>query len=423
MNVLWYVNIIMPGAANLFSLPQSNSGGWLINQSKILSNLFDIKLTICTVTNRVAEIKVAEKENIKYVLIPNNQKEYKNNLEEQLDSLKPDIVHIFGTEYAYNTNLTEICNELNLKFVVSIQGFMTEYAKHYSDGLPERFNKINPLIWLMGKIYYADSIALNKEAFRIQGQNEFKALQITKNVIGRTSWDKNCVKKANNTINYYHVNECLRGEFYQNEVWSYEKCEKHSIFISQALYPIKGFHKFLNVLPRLIKKYPNIKIHVAGAKHHSLNNKFLDVVVDYFFEYQGYIKNIMKKNNLESYIVFEGSLDAEKMKAAYLKSNLFLSASTIENSPNSVGEAMMLAVPIVASDVGGTSSIVNNNTEALLYDFNDEETLYANICKIFDDEAFAKNIGENAKRHAITTHNVDINTNQLLNVYREICSI
>ena len=58
---------------------------------------------------------------------------------------------------------------------------------------------------------------------------------------------------------------------------------------------------------------------------------------------------------MEDKIEFLGRLSAEGMKQAYLDANVFVMPSTIENSPNSLGEAMLLGVPCVAADVGGVA--------------------------------------------------------------------
>ena len=53
------------------------------------------------------------------------------------------------------------------------------------------------------------------------------------------------------------------------------------------------------------------------------------------------------------------------MKDRFLKSHMYLCPSAIENSPNSLGEAMLLGVPCVAADVGGISSIFENGKDGI----------------------------------------------------------
>lgn len=61
--------------------------------------------------------------------------------------------------------------------------------------------------------------------------------------------------------------------------------------------------------------------------------------------YGKYLRDEIVKYGLEEKVHFLGRLQAEDMCDAYLKSELFVSASALENSPNSVGEAMLLGMP------------------------------------------------------------------------------
>ena len=55
------------------------------------------------------------------------------------------------------------------------------------------------------------------------------------------------------------------------------------------------------------------------------------------------------------------------MKERYLKSGLFVCCSAIENSPNSLGEAMLLGLPCVTADVGGIKSIFDADKDGIMY--------------------------------------------------------
>lgn len=72
----------------------------------------------------------------------------------------------------------------------------------------------------------------------------------------------------NSNIHYFFNNETLRKEFYQDEFWNYYNCEKHSIFISQATAPYKGFHVLLEAAGLVKRRYPDLKVYVAANVNH-----------------------------------------------------------------------------------------------------------------------------------------------------------
>ena len=63
-------------------------------------------------------------------------------------------------------------------------------------------------------------------------------------IMGRTDWDRACTMEINPSAEYHFCNETLRPEFYVGE-WNYEKCRKHSIFMSQGYNSIKGIRELM----------------------------------------------------------------------------------------------------------------------------------------------------------------------------------
>ena len=63
----------------------------------------------------------------------------------------------------------------------------------------------------------------------------------------------------NSNLKYYVCNESLRDSFYDG-AWKVENCRLHQIFISQASYPLKGFHKLLEAVNYIKADYPDLLI-------------------------------------------------------------------------------------------------------------------------------------------------------------------
>ena len=70
------------------------------------------------------------------------------------------------------------------------------------------------------------------------------------------------------------------------------------------------------------------------------------------FPYKLYCKRLAAQLGVTEHIRYTGPLDAAAMRQAYLEADVFLLPSGCENSPNSLGEAMLLGLPCVAKRRG-----------------------------------------------------------------------
>jgi len=80
---------------------------------------------------------------------------------------------------------------------------------------------------------------------------------------------------------------------------------------------------------------------------------------------------------------------------------------------------MVLGVPSVAADVGGVRNLMNRE-EGIIYKPGDVKALAEGIGHIFALEDRAAALGENARAHALKTHDPDQNLQDLLHIYNEI---
>lgn len=227
---------------------------------------------------------------------------------------------------------------------------------------------------------------------------------------GRTAWDYAHVLAINPDVRYHRVGETLRNIFY-NHKWEYAKCTPHSIFVSQASYPIKGLHFLLRAAAIVKREYPDIRIRVAGEDIISKSPIRLS-------GYGKYLKHLIRNLNLEDNVAFIGLRDEEEMLAEYLNANVFALPSVIENSPNSLGEAMQLGMPCVASICGGTPEIAGMNAD-VLYRCEEIEELAEKLKNIFSKGA---DVADFTRSHSVS--NVHFSAKETLeeqlNTYKEI---
>jgi glycosyltransferase involved in cell wall biosynthesis len=415
MNILWLTNVALPEASLLMNEKITPFGGWFVSASTALAEHDGIGISIAFPKTGLSDILVLNGAKIKFYAFPSvGQKELsfsKNNphLTKILDEAKPDIVHIFGTEFAHTLAMVNACKERNVKVVIWIQGLISICAQHYMACLPAKLqNKFTFRDFLK-----QDNLKQQQSKFKELGALEIEALRKVNHVIGRTTWDKACTNQINPNAQYHFCNETLRDEFYKHN-WDINQCEKHSIFVSQASYPIKGLHFVLEAMPIILRRFPDTKLYIGGqniTKTDTLKDKLR------MSSYGKYIKELIKKYELKNNVVFTGILNEKQMCERYIKSHVFVCPSSIENSPNSLGEAMILGVPCVSSDVGGVVDLLSHNSEGFVYQTDAPYMLGHYISEIFASDNLAVNISKKARGHALRTHNREKNIEEMIKIY------
>lgn len=420
MKILWLINVVLPEASALMNQESSPLGGWLINASREISNKENIELSIIFPKNDIKEYQKLNGENITYYAFKavndrdKNLIEHNPTLEKIINQVNPDIVHIYGTEIAHTLSMVNVCKKNQIKTIISIQGLVSVISKHTYADLP--WKVIHG--FTLRNIMLKDSVAGLKKLYIKRGKNEIAAVKKVDHIIGRTTWDKACTSQMNPSAKYHFCNETLREEFYKDQ-WNINKCEKHSIFISQAQNPIKGLHYILEAMPSILSRYPDAKLYVGGKNIIKSETYKEKLKMTY---YSKYIRSMIKKLNLNDKIIFTGLLNEKDMCERYLKSHVFICPSSIENSPNALGEAMILGVPCVASDVGGIVDMLKHNEEGYVYQSDAPYMMAHYICEIFKNEDLTLKLSKNARAHAMRTHDKDINTQRLMKIYEELVS-
>ena len=407
MKIMWLTNILLNDFAIEINQKAFYGGGWMDSLSKDLSTKTDNELVICAPynENNIVSKKIG---NILYYAFPINNMEL--HLKNIYDEVKPDIVHIHGTEYSHGYHLMKVVPEA--KYVVSIQGLVSIYAKHFYANVPKSILSKKTL----GQVIINDSIKNGKKDFEKRGKIEEEIIKKVKYVIGRTTWDKACVYNINKNAQYFYCGESLRNSFYDNK-WNINNIEKYTIFISQATYPIKGFHMFLEAFKDIIKDYPTAKVYVGGKNIINHDGFKSNLKRRY---YDKYIEKLIKKYDLKDKVVFLGPLKEKEMCDVMKKSHVVVSPSAIENSPNSVGEALTLGVPVVASNVGGVSDIVTDKIDGLLYPFDETYMLRYFVEQIFSNDKLANDLSLNGIEKSKKLYDRINNMNNLIEIYKKI---
>jgi len=417
MRILWIINITPPREVfNSSKTPVVFDGGWIFSLAKELSKIDNIILGIMYL-DEVKELEVIHREGVCLFRVPGGMKtktrepdrEYSQKCEEIIRVFHPDVIHIHGTEYPhvlyFVRNYADIC-------VISIQGLLYKvwYYFNYGLSIPKALLSLKPVEIVDGLV-----ILIQRMRFSRRIKPELEILRDCKNVIGRTEWDYANVTYLNRNIHYFHCDETLRDDFY-SYTWSLGKIERHSIFVGNASIPYKGFHMLLDAARLLLSDYPDLRIYSAGYSIMPTGRKDWKRRLGY----ARYIRRMLQRYSLQNAVVFTGVLSAGDMAKYLSRCNVFVLPSSIENSPNTLCEAMLVGAPIVAANVGGVTSLVSDGKEGLIYRFEEVEMLASLIARIFEDDDLANDLSRNAQNRATITHDKSRNVSVLLKIYQEV---
>lgn len=461
MRILWLCNIMLPAIGEALGLPYSNREGWLsgiygriCGEGKCAegsrgedkgsagvgekgkgvkgngsADSVEIELGICFPVEEAqlekggflgvdGKFRLEDSGALCYAFGENlaAPEQYDERMEgrfrEIIEDFKPDMVHIFGTEFPHTLAMVRAygCPERTL---IGIQGLCFACAEAYMADLPKSvISRKTFRDWLK-----KDGILEQQEKFRIRGEREKEALKGALHITGRTAFDREETEKINGKARYHFMNETMREPFYSG-MWQMEDSRPHRIFLSQGDYPLKGFHYVLAALPEIMAHYPETCVYVAGNS--VISNRTLKDKIK-VSSYGKYLLELIKSLRLEGHVKVLGRLSAGEMKKEFLKSSLFICPSSLENSPNSMGEAMLLGVPVVAARTGGIPSMIEDGKEGLLYEAGNVAQLAECVLRTWDEPEKALRRAQAARERAMDAHNGDKNFKRLLEIYREIC--
>ena len=450
MRVLWLCNIMLPAFAKAKGVPCSNREGWLTGcyeritagsalragegwisaarhpASGAAGEADPVELGICMPVPAEMEECRAEIDGAVFYGFHedlNTPEVYKPELEERfagiLADFRPDLVHIFGTEFPHTLAMTRAFQRPE-RTLIGIQGVCTVIAEVYMAELPYQERRRRSFRDRVRR----DSLKDQQKKFEQRAEHEREALRGTLHVTGRTAFDRGAAARIHPAATYHHMNETLRPQFYGPR-WDLNSAEPHSIFLSQGDYPLKGFHFVLQAMPQILKEYPDAHVYVAGNSiigdvGGAIPKKDLPEPV-WITSYGRYLKKLIRQGGLKGHVTMLGPLSAEEMLERYRRSHIFLCPSINENSPNSLCEAMLLGMPTAASNVGGIPSLVENGAEGLLFPGGSTEALAEAVCSLFGSDQFACRLGSSAHKQAVIRHNPDTNYQRLIGIYRAIC--
>ena len=175
------------------------------------------------------------------------------------------------------------------------------------------------------------------------------------------------------------------------------------LLLPAALRPVKGVEFALRAVAALSAAAPDLRLVIAGG------------VLDR--EYAAAVEALLRET---PNAVWLGEVPYERMGGLYRRADLVLNCSRSEAMSNSLMEAMALGRPVLAADIPGNRSLVDDGETGWL--FTDDTDFRRQLLRIRGNAPLRAACGERAREHLRARFSPVREAERYLTLYRRISS-
>jgi glycosyltransferase involved in cell wall biosynthesis len=386
MRVLWFTNIPLPALAARQGGEERLDGGWLDALRAEVCRRSDVELAVATTTSEPmapfcddgvtyygVEMAPLSRRRVRRVVARWRHIQASpgalDRCRHVVDGFGAQLVHVHGTERFFGL----IAGTVDIPVVASLQGILGEYVQHFFAGLAldDVLREAATRDFVCGHGWLHTYLDMRKGA-----RQERAIVRRCDAVLGRTAWDRAFAARMNPQAPYFEGPELLRPPFYGGAWAAGSGARRPTLLTVTGAAPYKGVEMLMAAAAALRRRgRRDVDIRIAGS---IVGSPMWPV-----------LSRRLRRFGVEDAVTWLGPLPADGLVRELEKASVFVLPSHIENSPNSLCEAMMVGTPCVASRVGGVPSLLDHGKEGLLFADGDVDALCDGVLRLVDDEAFA----------------------------------
>jgi glycosyltransferase involved in cell wall biosynthesis len=282
--------------------------------------------------------------------------------------VQADLIHVHGTEYGYGLAALQS----GLPFIVSIQGI------------------INAILPISPSTFY-----------KLQASIEEHVIRASTYFGSRTAWADSFVFSINPTATIYYLPEAVNPVFF-NTVPAHSS---KTLLMVGSVEERKGIAEALHAMSIVVREFPAAKLVVVGEG----STCYLEAV-----------RRLSASVGVAASVVWAGFKTAQEIAVLHGTAAMLIHPTFIDNSPNSVAEAMASGLPVIASNVGGIPSIIQDGDTGILVEPGHRLQLAEAILKLLRNNDDRKRLGQRARSIALQRHLPAGVADNAMRAYREI---
>jgi len=289
-----------------------------------------------------------------------------------------DLLHLHGSEL----QLPAMTAGLPVPMLLSVQGLVSQYPPFVP----------HPVSWL-------------KVLWTLAGYYERRYLPDIQHFICRTHWDEALVRQLSPGCTVHHNWEVLRPAFYQAVPGvvrlASPRCQ---VVFMGGTQVMKGFREVLAALD-LVRQNIDVKLVIAGQASAAAVQQAIA---------QARLRHLRPAD-----VECRGPLGAAELVELFSESLCLVHPSYVDNSPNSVCEAQVAGLPVVASDVGGVRSLIEDGATGLLCTLA-PASIAQQVQRLYHDPGLRQRLATQAAAVARLRHDPATIVARTLAIYRAV---
>jgi glycosyltransferase involved in cell wall biosynthesis len=364
---------------------------WILNLSHALATRDDIELHLVTLTAWVPHDQTVSIGGITFHVLKNGIPLLNRGfpswlplnlisgfhadagrLAAEIRKIQPDVVHAHGTEAAYTLGGLKSA----FPCLISIQGIVTEYKK-----------------------------TVPSLQSRILSTLEQEQVRRGKYFGCRTSFDSEFVRSLSPGARIFQLQEAMDPVYFEQQ---WRATDGAGIVFVGSLEERKGVMFLLEAFALVRQSIPAAMLTLVGTGD---------------TRYINGLKVRAKELGLVDHVTFRGHQAAPEIATEHLKAQLFVLPTLNDNSPNTLAEAMVSGMPVIASAVGGIPSMIDDRETGLLVPAKNPRALADAITYLLGHRDERIRVGRNARTVARSRHQPERVAAETSEAYRKIVEL
>jgi glycogen(starch) synthase len=178
--------------------------------------------------------------------------------------------------------------------------------------------------------------------------------------------------------------------------------EKIVLYVGRLVHE-KGVHVLIGAAPKVLNVLPNVKFVIVGEG--GMKEQLLKEAWDF---------------GIPNKVFFTGFVDEKTLALLFKTSAVMVVPSLYEPFGITALEAMAAQVPVVASDVGGLSEIIEHDKTGVKVYADNSDSVAWGIVKVLTDEAYANRLRKNAYRRIVEDYSWEKISNETIEAYNQV---